>query len=83
MKVNVQYLVWYVAGLVSICVFFLFSGNLKTYRTYHGDETYWIRSGQWTFQKMFVEKIIPQSYGRRNTAVILVHSVHELQMQQS
>lgn len=69
MKVNVQYLVWYVAGLVSICVFFLFSGNLKTYRTYHGDETYWIRSGQWTFQKMFVEKnysseLWSKEYGR-------------------
>jgi len=69
MKVNVQYLVWYIAGLVSICVFVLFSGKLETYRTYHGDETYWIRSGQWTFQKMFVEKnysseLWSKEYGR-------------------
>jgi len=57
MTINIRYLIWYIAGLVTICVFVLFSGKLESYRTYHGDETYWIRGGQWTFQKMFVEKI--------------------------
>ncbi|MEJ5346692.1 MAG: phospholipid carrier-dependent glycosyltransferase [Chloroflexus sp.] len=47
---------WLVTGMVVLLVLILFSGSLDSYRVYHPDETFWIRSGQWTFQKMFIER---------------------------
>lgn len=37
---------WLVTGMVVLLVLILFSGSLDSYRVYHPDETFWIRSGQ-------------------------------------
>lgn len=44
------------AIVIGIISFAIFSRDLSSYSFYHGDEGFWIETGKWTVQKIFIER---------------------------
>lgn len=45
-----------IAIVIGVMSFVIFSRDLSSYSSYHGDEGFWIETGKWTVQKFFIER---------------------------